>query len=118
MRIRLVLPLPPSVNRIYKRTRGGGVYLDKAVKDFREAVAVAWQVKSGHTITGRFRAKVTLHPASNRKFDGDNREKALWDALEKAGVIENDLNNFDCHRIVGEVKPPLGMCIVEIEEMR
>jgi crossover junction endodeoxyribonuclease RusA len=118
VRIRLVLPLPPSVNRIYKRSKSGGVYMDKAVRDFREEVAAVAARAGFHPIEGRFRARVTLYPASNRKFDGDNREKALWDALEKAGVIDNDLNNFDCHRVVSEVRPPDGGCVVELEEIR
>jgi crossover junction endodeoxyribonuclease RusA len=94
VRIRLVLPLPPSVNRIYKRSRSGGVYLDKSVREFRDEVAAVAARAGFHPIEGRFRARVTLYPASNRKFDGDNREKALWDALEKAGVIDNDRATF------------------------
>jgi Holliday junction resolvase RusA-like endonuclease len=118
VRIRLVLPLPPSVNRIYKRSRSGGVFLDKKVREFRQEVAAAAERAGFHPISGRFRARVTLYPASNRKFDGDNREKALWDALEKCGVIDNDLNNFDCHRLVGGVSPPDGGCVVELEEIQ
>jgi Holliday junction resolvase RusA-like endonuclease len=122
MAVRLVLPLPPSVNAIYKRSRSGGVYLDKKVREFRDAVQLAVENSGMRTITGRFRAKVTLHPnlkdGDQRAWDANNREKALWDALEHAGAIENDKNDYDVHRVRGEPKPPHGMCVVEIFEMR
>lgn len=113
MNLRLVLPLPPSLNKLYSRSRTGQVFLNPKMRKFREDVAALVGGKHPR-VDGRFRSKVTLHPASNRSFDGDNREKALWDALEAAGVIENDKHNFDCHRVVAEVRPPNGMCIVEI----
>lgn len=116
--IRLVLPLPPSTNRLYSRSRAGGVYLNPKIRQFRAVVAEIAMVHGVKTIEGRFRAKVTLHPADARKFDGDNREKSLWDALQHAGVIEDDCNNYDCHRVVAEIKRPNGLCIVELYEVR
>jgi crossover junction endodeoxyribonuclease RusA len=120
--IKLTLPLPPSVNKNWKPRRGGGFYLDPKVKEFREVVAEIAQLHGVKTIRGRFRSRLIFHPnlkvTDKRAWDANNREKALWDALEHAGVIENDKYDYDCHRIVGDPKPPLGLCVIEIEELR
>lgn len=41
-------------------------------------------------ITGRFKAKITLHPPTKREIDVDNRIKVLLDLAQSTGLIEND----------------------------
>ncbi len=41
-------------------------------------------------LTERLAMRVVLHPPNRRGFDIDNRIKALADALEHAGIYEND----------------------------
>ena len=42
------------------------------------------------THTGRIRAHITVHGRDRRKFDVDNYQKAVWDALTHARVIADD----------------------------
>lgn len=116
--IRLELPLPPSTNRIWRRAKQGHVYLDKSVKAFREAVFYLAKQQHRKPITEPVRMKVTVHPASNRVIDIDNRAKSLLDALEHARFIENDSQVTDLHLVKGAPLPPLGKCVVEVTVIR
>lgn len=57
-------------------------------------IALQWRDYRHPTITGR--AHITLHQYlqfdldSERNPDGDNVQSAVWDALQKAGVVAND----------------------------
>ncbi len=58
-----------------------------------------------------------LHAPTRRKCDIDNYTKALFDALESAGVIEND-NQFDQMAISrGEIIKG-GRAVVNIYEIK
>lgn len=84
------LPLPPSVNT-YWRKSPRGMYITKQGKDFRQQVAeiVAEQqaVKFGED---RIYMAVRICMRDKRPSDLDNRLKALCDALEHAGVFDDD----------------------------
>ncbi|HVM93905.1 MAG TPA: RusA family crossover junction endodeoxyribonuclease [Terriglobales bacterium] len=84
------LPLPPSVN-CYWRKSPRGMFITKQGKDFRrevaEIVAERQCLKFG---AARLFMAVRLCMRDRRKSDLDNRLKALADALEHAGVFDND----------------------------
>jgi crossover junction endodeoxyribonuclease RusA len=86
----LTLPLPPSVNR-YWRQSPRGVYLTQEAKDFRqkvaEIVAEREAIKFG---SSRLFMAVRICMRDRRKGDVDNRLKGLCDALEHAGVFDDD----------------------------
>lgn len=84
------LPMPPSVNG-YWLVKPKGKYLSAKARKFRSEV-IAYVASLGHirTQTGRIRAQVTIHGRDKRKFDIDNYQKALWDALTHARVIDDD----------------------------
>ena len=48
-------------------------------------------------LTGRLWLVVYVHPRDRREIDIDNRVKALQDALQHAGVYENDSQIDDLH---------------------
>jgi crossover junction endodeoxyribonuclease RusA len=86
----LNLPLPPSVNTYYRNFRGIMV-ISKEGRAFKAAVAdyiVEYRVPK----LGDKKLKITmvLFPRDKRKIDIDNRIKAVLDALEDAGVFDND----------------------------
>jgi crossover junction endodeoxyribonuclease RusA len=116
--IKLDLPLPPSINRAWRKGKQGQLYLDKSVKSFR--TEVAWNVRgvTRKTITEPVRIKVTFHGKNARSYDVDNRVKALLDALEHARLIENDRLVNDIHALRGEPWPPFGGCEVEVTVIR
>lgn len=82
--------LPPSVNEMYgisKRRKYKSSEVDKwqwkTVTDFKKNYRA-------ETYTGDAEIKITLQTKNKRRWDIDNRVKALQDCLQFAGVIEND----------------------------
>ena len=83
--------LPPSVNHIYRHTRGG--------KTYRTADYMAWlngegwslraQLVGQHKFTGPVYLTLAMRrPRSNS--DIDNRQKGVFDLLQSVGAIAND----------------------------
>lgn len=86
--INLTLPFPPSVNHAWGQC-GTRKYLKKSGVEFRRLVSEA-VLEYGKKIDGRIAVFVALHAPTKRKYDIDNRVKALLDALQIAGVFEDD----------------------------
>ena len=86
----LSLPFPPSMNT-YWRTFRGMTVLSKQGREFKAAVAdyvVEYRVpKLGDS---KLRVSMVLFPRDKRKIDIDNRIKAVLDALQDAGVFNDD----------------------------
>jgi crossover junction endodeoxyribonuclease RusA len=85
------LPFPPSVNHAWKHRvigRTVGTYLSKEALKFRSDV----KRLVGHVIATDRRVSVTLtlYAPNNRKFDIDNRVKAVLDSFTHAGVWLDD----------------------------
>lgn len=89
--IEVVLPLPPTTNKIWApvRTRGGAkmvkreAYADWSAMAAREVQAQ----RNGASINGPFRASLLLPEG---RHDGDNLIKPLLDACQHGGAISND----------------------------
>ena len=117
--ITLSLPMPPSVNRIWRIAydRHGGKR--RMIKSDRYAT---WQQSAhgyylqqgGHRqekIPGHFEAHIVLDASRRRNSDADNRTKVVLDALQRFGLITDD--KF-CDRLTVEWgHAPLG-CIVTV----
>ena len=86
----LNLPLPPSVNHYWHQS-GGRRYLSPAGRQFKldvvECVILQQIPKFG---TQRLKVLIHLHPKDKRKIDLDTRLKACLDALQDAGVFDDD----------------------------
>ena len=91
--ITLTLPWPPSINH-YWRKNGDRFYISEEGVRFRTdaAAALYQQLRLPWPKLADERLAVTIALSSNskRKYDIDNRPKALLDALQKAGLIYND----------------------------
>jgi Holliday junction resolvase RusA-like endonuclease len=89
--ISLVLPLPPSVNRIWApvRTKGGARFVRRA--EYADWSAMAKREveaqRAGASIAGAFRLSLLLPEG---RHDSDNMIKALLDACQAGGAIAND----------------------------
>jgi crossover junction endodeoxyribonuclease RusA len=94
----LHLPYPPSVNH-YWGTSGKQRFIGKKGKEFRQAVAEVCLDLQLSTLDTRLSVHVAIWPPDNRKRDVDNILKPLLDAMEHAGVYENDSQIDELHII-------------------
>lgn len=91
--IEITLPYPPSVNKTWAQgKKTGRVYLTPKVREYRQRVKEI-------VLTGSHDKKLTCDisysselfpPNDQRKRDLDNHFKCVWDALEHAGVYQDD----------------------------
>lgn len=90
--------LPPSVNAIWRHTKGGRTYRTRDYMTWRngEAWNLAAQIAGQHKFTGP--VYITLAMRRRRaNQDGDNYQKATFDLLEHVGAIDNDKNIMGCN---------------------
>lgn len=89
--ITLVLPWPPSVNRLWRSVQGRAI-LSREGRAYRQQVAlvVREQEKSVAPLVGRLAVEIDLYPPDRRRRDIDNLSKALLDGLTHAGVWLDD----------------------------
>lgn len=91
--VALVLPMPPSVNDLYRTDpRTGYKYLTDDQCAFRSYAIQIAQVVRGNAgpLPGRLEMRVTLYFLNRRRTDISNRLKALEDALTHARVYVDD----------------------------
>jgi crossover junction endodeoxyribonuclease RusA len=105
--ISLILPWPPSVNRIW-RSVGGRVLLSADGRAYRQAVAVAVveQHGAGDPLAGRLSMTIRAYPPDRRRRDLDNLLKAILDSLEHAGSVyvnDSQIDHLSIHRCAVEV---------------
>jgi crossover junction endodeoxyribonuclease RusA len=97
--ITLDLPMPPSVNRLWRSGRGR-VYRSKEYVQWCEQADMAVMATKGpgrlSKINGAFEVSVLLSTKGRRGRDGDNfSSKAVLDWLQSRDIVRND---SDCRR--------------------
>ena len=110
------LPLPPSVNS-YRTVYRGMMRLSKEGRVFKAAVAdyvVEYRVpKLGDS---KLRISMVLFPRDKRKIDIDNRIKCVLDALQDAGVFNDDFQVDELTIVRGKTIKGGGIRVI-IEEI-
>ena len=98
--------LPPTVNHMYRTGRNGIRYKRIEVEEWQEEVSgiirEAWGEKPPYE--GNVEVRVLFRVKDNRRWDIDNRLKALFDCLEEGGAIKNDTQiwGIKAQRVSGE----------------
>lgn len=90
MKQQLILPIPPSINRYYRSIGRGRVVISEDGRKYRKAVKDALLVQRTKYVSGRIGLELELCFTDKRACDLDNRLKSLQDALQKAGLFEDD----------------------------
>lgn len=103
--ITLKLPFPPSINNYYGTTRGGGKYIKREGKAFREKVVDGLRsfVFDNEPLTDKLQVWVEVYPPNRRKRDLDNLSKALLDAITHAKIYDDDFLIDDLRFTRGEI---------------
>lgn len=83
----LLLPFPPSANRYWRHAKGR-TYISKQALDYRAAVAASTSRKV--PLKGELAVKLSFDYPDKRKRDLDNLCKQVLDAMQHAGVYEDD----------------------------
>jgi crossover junction endodeoxyribonuclease RusA len=109
----LQLPLPPSVNTYYRNFRGRTI-LSQNGRNYKNTVQEYVTVnKVPNFGSNRLMAIITIFPRDKRSIDLDNRLKGLFDALQDAGVFDDD-SQFDKIEIGRGVIKSGGGCTIVI----
>lgn len=90
--------LPPTVNHIYRSARHGWRFKTASCVKYQEEVSNAMRILwDKEAYGGRVSLNIKFTVRDRRKWDIDNRVKALQDCLELAGVIKNDSQIDELH---------------------
>ena len=86
-----LLGLPPTVNHMY-RTGARSRYKTLEVREYQQYVVnkLREEWSGQQTMKGRIEMRLTFQTNNRRRWDIDNRVKALQDCLSLAGVIRDD----------------------------
>lgn len=93
--VRMILPFPPSLNRLWRNVNGRTV-MSRAGRQYRDAVLREW-AWAGHQGLGASALTVDTWAwlPDARRRDLDNLQKAVLDALQRAGAFRDDSQIVD-----------------------
>jgi crossover junction endodeoxyribonuclease RusA len=125
--MRIELPYPPSINHYWRRV-GAKTLISKEGRRYREAVAAICQEQRIAFGDVALSLSITAHPPDRRRRDLDNLLKAPLDAMQAAGVYQDDyqievihLERGECVRngsLIVEIKPSQGALQCDSEDLR
>lgn len=113
----LILPWPPSLNRMY-RTVGARLLLSKVGRGYKKEVSdIIRSLPMPVFGTERLSVHIVAYPPDRRRRDLDNLPKCVLDSLGKGAIFTDDsqIDNLQISR--AEVKKS-GLIRVEIEVLR
>lgn len=118
--IELRLPWPPSVNTLHRRVvihgRPRTLLSERGRAFLAEASAVVRMGRAGRTIAGRAWLTVTLHAPDRRRWDIDNRVKAVLDAMTHGGLWADD-DQVDVLTVMRGERLAGGAAVCEVREI-
>lgn len=88
---RLVLPFPPSVNHYLQRASGKPRHTAATRAYFAQVAAlICPETDAGLPLTGTLSVTIDVYPPDLRRHDLDNLCKVPLDALQAAGLYQDD----------------------------
>ena len=84
--------LPPTVNHLYRTGRTGYRYKTESGRRYQEQISLllAQEWKGRPAYSGEVELRIEFIVKSRRKWDIDNRVKALQDCLNMAKILQDD----------------------------
>lgn len=115
--INLTLPFPPSVNRYWRNVKGKTLISAQGRAYRKHVCAEVYAQRPPLNITSRLAVDIVAHMPDKRRRDLDNLLKATLDALQHAGVYEDDSQVDDLRIVRGPAEQggALKITIVELE---
>lgn len=110
----LSLPFPPTVNHMFGQA-GTRKYLKKSGHEFRKSVSESVAELGISLGDIRLAVFVSLFAPTRRAYDIDNRIKSLLDALQHAGLFEDD-EQVDVLWVMRKQVVKGGLCKVVVVE--
>ncbi len=83
------LPIPPSVNELFRNVPGKGRVKTQVYNDWRAHALTSIRMQQLTPIDGHVLIRLNVEMAGNRA-DLDNRVKAIFDAIVEAKIIRDD----------------------------
>lgn len=124
--LRIELPYPPSINHYWRRV-GSKTLISKEGRRYREAVAAICQEQRIAFGDAPLSLSIIAHPPDRRRRDLDNLLKAPLDAMQAAGVYQDDyqievihLERGECVRngsLIVEIQPSQGALQCDSEDL-
>ncbi len=105
------LPFPPSVNHYYRHV-GPRVLISRAGREYRSRVVAMLAGTPRHS--GALEVRIEFYPPDRRRRDLDNLLKCALDALQHAGVYEDDSQIAKLTAIKHNPVPPDGLAFIRI----
>ena len=109
--VSFTLPIPPSVNELFRNVPGKGRVKTRVYDDWRAHAKTALRLQALAPVAGHVLIRMNIEMVGNRG-DLDNRVKAIFDAIVDAKLIADDslVSGF----LVGKLPPANGLAHVEI----
>lgn len=106
----VVLPWPPSINRTHRANGFGGVRVAQTTRNWHEFALWTIRATPGFRVglfpAGcRVRVSHALVPPTAHALDLDNRDKAIGDALQRSGLVHNDVQIYAGDRVKYDKQP-------------
>lgn len=111
----LVLPYPPSVNRMYRVFRGRSI-ISREGREYRDQVVAILRAQDAPLVACRCAVEIAIYPPDRRRRDLDNVCKALLDGLVHGGALADD-GLIDELRLRRMGRKPGGEVWVQITEL-
>ena len=112
--IKIIVALPPSMNRLWRTTATGGMYRSKEYKAWLKTAVLNAMLQSGRKrIDGPYKLTLEAVRPDKRKRDLDNLLKAASDCLVQAGIIDDS----KCEHIEARWVQSDNSCTLLVEEL-
>ena len=116
MAVALELPWPPSINHYYRHV-GPRVLISRDGRKYRETVAAIAKQSGAKMLEGPIAMCGVFYPPDRRRRDLDNvGGKVLIDALQGAGLFQDDCQIKRINLEMREPMPPNGLAYIRISE--